>query len=166
MSNTAKEIIKGAILMEYKGRAFYESVAQSTQNVSVREIFTSMAMEEAKHIQILRDRYEHLVKDGYIRDDSLPKQENDYAAVILSQKIRKEISGSGYEAAAITAALSMELAAVKYYSDRAQTAPDDGEKKLYQWLADWESSHVDLLTAIDHELKEKVWYDQQFWPVI
>jgi rubrerythrin len=60
----------------------------------------------------------------------------------------------------------LEEKAVAYYSSRANETSDPLEKDLYQWLADWEKTHFDLLLAIDNELKEQVWYDQQFWPAL
>ncbi len=167
MSDTkSKEILKGAILLEQKGKAFYENVAKMTDSAAVREVFTSMAMEEIKHTEILLDQYESLVKTGRMKDMAFPEQAPEFHQKILTEKIKNEINGAGYEAAAITAALAMEQSAVKFYGDRAVNAEDESEKKLYKWLEEWEKTHVELLVEIDNELREKIWYDQHFWPVL
>ena len=33
------------------------------------------------------------------------------------------------------------------------------------WLADWEKSHMTMLAELDKEIKEKIWYDNSFWPL-
>ena len=43
------DIIKGAILLERKGKTFYETTARNTASEAVREIFETMAAEEEKH---------------------------------------------------------------------------------------------------------------------
>jgi rubrerythrin len=74
------------------------------------------------------------------------------------------LSAADYEAAAISAAMSMEEKAIKLYSDRSAEAADPNEKALYQWLADWEKQHLHFLSAIDKELTEQIWHDNNFWP--
>jgi hypothetical protein len=34
---------------------------------------------------------------------------------------------------------------------------------FYQWLAEWERGHHQLLFQLDQELKEKIWTDNNFW---
>jgi rubrerythrin len=160
------EIIKGAILMEHKGKAFYDSVAQTTKNVSVREIFKSMAIEENKHIDILMSQYVSLSGTGKLKTLAMLEKPVDFSKNILTQKIKTEISGAGYEAAAISAAVNMEQQAIEFYSSRAKETGDGLEMELYDWLANWEKSHLDILVAIDDELKQSIWFDQKFWPVI
>ncbi len=159
------EIIKGAILMEHQGKAFYETVAKTATHVAVREIFQSMAIEEKKHIEMLSSQYVSLMKSGHMNNIVPDGEAGDFASKILNADVRKEISGAGYEAAAIGAALNMEKNAVEYYGARAQSATDPGEKKLYEWLSDWEKTHLDILVTLDRELRESVWYDQGFWPI-
>jgi rubrerythrin len=163
--NKAIEIIKGAILMENRGMAFYNAVAQATPNISVREIFRSMALEEKKHIQMLSDQYISLTKNGKMIPMDWSEKPMDFSTQIITKKIRESVSGAGYEAAAIGAALAMEEQAIKFYSARAETTSDKNEEELYQWLANWEKTHLDVLVAIDNELKEAVWFDNKFWPI-
>ena len=43
---TAEDILKSAILLEKRGRAFYTKVAKQTEHEGVREFFEMMADEE------------------------------------------------------------------------------------------------------------------------
>ncbi|MCK7507656.1 MAG: hypothetical protein MZV70_28840 [Desulfobacterales bacterium] len=55
------------------------------------------------------------------------------------------MSAADFEAAAVAAAMSMEKNAIEIYSRRAAEAQDPDEKALYDWLAKWETAHLDFL---------------------
>lgn len=163
----AVDILKGAILLERKGKAFYENVAKNTTSDSIKSIFETMAAEEAKHIQILEQHFLNLQKNGTFQAVSYTGSPSDIIATeVLNEKIKEDISASGYEAAAISAAMAMEEKAVKYYSDRRDVSKDALEKELYEWLSTWEKTHLQFLADIEKELMETVWYDNNFWPMI
>jgi len=160
----ALDILKKAILLEMKGKSFYEGVARDTQHEGIRNVFETMAVEEGDHIEILSRQFKSLGRSGVFEAVTLEESPKDFSGDILTKGIRKEINAAGYEAAAIAAAMSMEERAVKFYSDQASTSDDSMVKEIYQWLADWEKSHLNLLVTLDRELQEEVWNDQSFWP--
>jgi len=164
MSDRVIDLIKGAILLERKGKAFYETTARNTQSEGVREVFETMAAEEEKHIEILSKHYESLVREGKLSQIEYSDQPENISRQVLTKKIRNEISAAGYEAAAISAAMAMEDNAVRFYSQRATTTTDNLEKELFNWLSNWEKTHLQFLSDLDNELKEAVWYDNKFWP--
>jgi rubrerythrin len=82
----------------------------------------------------------------------------------LSERVKKEISAAGFEAAAISAAIDFENRAIEVYQGRANNAMDPNEKEMYQTLADWERTHFHMLHKIDEDLKEQIWQDNNFWP--
>ena len=86
------------------------------------------------------------------------------ASKVITAEFKKEISAADYEAAAISAAMSMEKNAITLYEDRAAEADDSNEKALYKWLAEWETQHLFFLSEIDKELREEIWNDNNFWP--
>jgi rubrerythrin len=158
------EILKSAILMEKRGEAFYEKVAQQTSGEAVKRFFEMMANEEKDHIRILSKQFKaYQDNQQFDTGDFEGQHESDLTAEVLSTEIKSEISASTYEAAAISAAMSMEERAIKLYSDRAGAATDPNEKELYNWLAKWETQHLNFLADIDRELTEAIWYDQSFW---
>ncbi len=159
------DIVKGAILLEYRGKALYDSVIQSTQSSVVKELFGFLSQEEAKHIELLEKQYKTLTRNHSFDLNDSVLADIQTSKVVLNEKTTSEISGAGYEAAVIAAALGFEKNAVAYYSDRAAHAELPGEKQLYQWLAEWEKTHLNLLAELDKELKEKIWYDNSFWPM-
>jgi rubrerythrin len=158
-------ILKNAILLEKRGQAFYEKVAQQASGSAVKRFFEMLADEEENHIQTLANQFKTYQSQKKFDPHLLgSEQPSDVVSKVLSQEIIAEISAADYEAAAISAAMAMEKSAIKLYSDRAADATDPTEKKLYQWLADWENRHLSFLADIDRELTENIWYDQNFWP--
>ena len=57
MDDKPIEILKCAILMEKRGRAFYKKVAQQASGEVVKRFFEMMAEEESNHIKILSDQF-------------------------------------------------------------------------------------------------------------
>lgn len=164
MENKALEILKTAILMEKRGKAFYEKMAEQTQSPEAKKIFSIMAEEEKAHVEFLSVQFSHYMKEhSFMKPDKSVAQE-DVAHEILNTEIVKQISAASFEAAAISAAMDFETKAVEVYSKRAAESEDPNEKELYQWLAEWESGHHKILHDLNEQLKEDIWYDNQFWP--
>lgn len=159
-------ILKGALLLEYRGKALYESAAKTTEIPEVEALFSMLEDEEKKHIEALRTHMSRVQNQAALTHnvefEHLPPKEAD---PILSKDIIEKVHGAGYEAAVISAALDFEKKAVKYYSEQESQAENEVEKTLYNWLKRWEVGHMQMLADLDSELKEKIWFDNQFWPV-
>lgn len=163
--NKTIDILKEAILLEHKGKTLYLSAAESTSNEHAREMFDMLVDEENKHIEILSKQLK-LVASGKDFDASgLDDVSGATADAVLSENVVKGISGAGYEAAVISAALEFEKNAVKYYGKQEAAAKSDEEKKLFNWLVRWEKDHMTMLAKIDDDIKEQIWYDNNFWPL-
>lgn len=158
------EILKQAILLEKRGKAFYTNAADNSRDDETRKIFRTMADEEEEHVKFLAEQFKKFKDSGKFDASELPKiEEETIVTEVLTKSITDNISSAGFEAAAISAAIDMENKAIEVYSERAKNAEDIEEKKFYQWLADWEKGHHKLLYQLDQELKEKVWFDNSFW---
>lgn len=162
----AVDILKTAILLERRGKAFYAQVAAVTAIPEAKEVFTIMAEEEQAHIDFLSDQYKNLLTHKTFSKQRLVDSHANEAIVnkILSEGIKGKIEAASYEAAAIGAAIDMENNAIRVYSERAVESTDLNEKELYAWLADWENTHLTLLNEMNKQLMESVWYDNHFWP--
>lgn len=165
MPKSAEDILKTAILLERRGKAFYSMTARQTESDAVRKIFTMMAEEEDSHIDFLSREFAEYEKNGRFSGNAMQNPANDAEALlILSERVKKEISAAGFESAAISAAIDFENRAVEVYQGRANEAEDPNEKQMYQMLADWERTHFRLLHKLNEDLKEQVWHDNNFWP--
>jgi len=161
----ALEVLKSAILLEKRGKAFYEKMAEQTTSAEARKIFTTMAEEEKAHVEFLSVQFVNFFKEGkFLKPDTGFNQTEDISHEVMNPELIKQISAASLEAAAISAAMDFETRAVELYSKRAAEADDPNEKEMYRWLADWESGHHKILYDLNEALKETIWYDNQFWP--
>jgi rubrerythrin len=158
------DILKMAILMEKRGKAFYETVAAQTKSEEVKKIFDIMAGEEQTHIEFLSRQFSSYQKNHEFTKSDFSGNQNQIADMILNEKIKKEINAASYEAAAISAAIDMETKAIEVYSARAAETENPVEKELFLWLAEWEKGHHKILNDLNEELKQSIWFDNQFWP--
>ena len=163
MEQHSLDIIKKAILLEHRGKALYDSVVHSSTVDEIKELFEILASEEEKHIEILNSQFNRAANGQDFEELELKRAEQD-TDKILTKEIINAISGAGYEAAVIAAALEFEKNAVEFYSQRAESAKLENEKKLYNWLSDWEKGHMAMLADLDKNLREQIWYDNSFWP--
>ena len=165
-TKSATDILKEAILLERRGKAFYSMTAANTTSEAAKKIFTMMAEEEDEHIKFLSAQFAHYEKNKQFKDNSIVNESPDeeIAMKVLSADFVKQVTAASYEAAAIAAAIDFETRAVKIYSERAEAATDTNEKELYTMLAKWESTHHFWLHKMNEELKESIWFDNQFWP--
>jgi len=166
MKANLSDILKQAIIMEARGKSLYQKVAEQTENEDVKKIFNIMAEEEQTHIEFLsKQLVSYKNKEKFDKYDIESKQHDEETVnSILTKEITEKISGAGFEAAAISAAIDMENKSIEVYSEQAKKATDPNAKELFEWLANWEKGHHKLLTELNKQLTEKVWYDNSFWP--
>ena len=165
MGKAAIDILKEAILLERRGKAFYTTAARQSESEAARKIFEMMAAEEDEHIDFLSKQFAHYDKNKeFMKTEGTHDVDDATVLQILSEEIKKQVNAASFEAAAISAAIDFETRAVNVYSERAESATDPNEKEMYQMLADWEKGHHYWLNKINEELKEQVWFDNNFWP--
>lgn len=165
MADSTIEILKNAILLERRGNAFYQKIAQEAADITVSQFFEIMADEENKHLKILSDQFKmYQTEKRFIEKNYEDADTSKLTSEILTEDLKTKISAAGFEAAAISAAMSMEERAINLYSEAATAATDPEEKKLYRWLAGWERQHLEFLIKIDRKLTESIWFDNHFWP--
>jgi rubrerythrin len=166
-SSATLEILKQAILLEKRSRAFYRHVAQQTSHRAVETFFSLMAAEEEQHIDMLSRQYKAFKNDRRLAPMDYPAAGEPAAELshqVLTAELVDAVAAAGFEAAAIGAAMALEQKAVDLYAQRSDAAADAEEKALYHWLSRWEHTHLEFLATLDREMTQKIWHDQQFWP--
>lgn len=158
------EILKSALLLEIRGKVFYQKTAAEAQNESVRDFFEQMANEEDSHIKILSKQYSTYNEKGKFAPQALSSFDNAVVDKVLTETFKNNVSAASFESAAVSAAMGMEQRAIDLYSNQAAKTKDPEEKKLYEWLAGWETRHLEMLAEIDRQITETIWHDNSFWP--
>jgi rubrerythrin len=163
-SNTLT-ILKHAFLMEKKGKSLYEKAMNHAKDEAVKAFFQDLANDEQEHMDILEKQFKAYMNSGKFLAGSFEEDGSRVSAPnILDDTLKDKINAAGFEATAITAAVSFEEKAVKMYAERAKEAADPEEKKLYAWLSTWEKTHLKKLMSLEASLIESVWQDNSFWP--
>jgi len=164
-TNKTLNILKNAILMEKRGFAFYSNVADQASDAEISNVFRTMAFEESLHIKFLSEQFLSFEQNKEFTCPNLPDSSAEGVAnMVLSEEMKNKIAAAGFEAAAISAAIDMENKAIEVYSAQAKDTQDLNERMLFNWLANWEKGHLKILNDLDNELKERIWFDNQFWP--
>jgi len=52
------------------------------------------------------------------------------------------------------------------FLDIIKEAQSSAVRELFETLSHWEKTHLKLLSDIDKELRERIWHDTNYWPVI
>lgn len=163
--SNALTILKHAFLMERKGKALYEKAMEHAADDSVKSFFKDLADDEQEHMNILEKQFKALMASSRFTAGGFENNAAAHSAPdILDETLKSKISAAGFEATAITAAISFEEKAVKMYAERSIAATDPEEKKLYHWLSTWEKTHLKKLLVLDAALMESIWQDNSFWP--
>ena len=100
------DILKGAILLERRGRSFYQNVAGQAKNEAVKQVFETRAEEEQKHIEFLARQYKSVEQGGKFEPVKLETAPDKATRSVLTKGVKSEILAAGFEAAAISAAMS------------------------------------------------------------
>ena len=115
------DILKSAILLEKRGKAFYRTVADQSTNADVKEFFETMAAEEVQHVKILSDQYKAFKENGIFQGPGHLGNGCRFQKV-LTPEVKDRIAAADFEAAAISAAMLMEERAIALYSRRSDEA--------------------------------------------
>lgn len=154
------KIIKTAILNEHEGYQFYQMAAGQTKVQEVREVFLSLAEEEKKHEQYLRNLYETVLanKSGSFEVPCAVDSPN----LFNRDQLLKE--SPSLLVSALSVGVMMEEASIEFYKEAAKTTKTENARKLYLQLADWENEHFNTLEQAYDFAREEWWAKQGFSP--
>lgn len=165
MPQKSLDVLKEAILLERRGRAFYLQAAAQSQHPPVREFFETMAAEEERHMHVLDNQYKKFsASQSFAPLETMDADSRPLHDIVLSREAMQQIEAADFEAAAISAAMLLEERAVRLYAEHAAGAEDPNEKALFAWLARWEQGHLSFLNDLDRGIRAAVWNDNRFWP--
>ena len=103
MTDQSLDILKEAILLERRGRAFYMKIAGQAENQAVREFFETMAAEEMQHIEILGEQLKsYAANQGFTSMEVSATENKPLPELVLSPEVKQQIAKADFEAAAIS----------------------------------------------------------------
>lgn len=143
------EILEKAIAFEEEGMAFFQDRAANAPSTLERNLFNSLAKDEAGHKAHLVQMREDLLKEGTL--DVLPEVDDDHVA-----DVRRIFEGA-LEAAhdpydyqveeleILQGALEVERRGYHMYADAAAKVSSPKAKAIFEHLAAEEQNHYSLL---------------------
>lgn len=163
MEKDRENVLKEAYYLELKGKALYKDAVREGMSAELRELFEFFAGEEEAHASMLKEQLKALKSGETLKPGSPSASAGGFP--LPMKVVAKAVNAAGFEGALVSAALDFETRAHDFYSNQARNEADTDLKALYSWLADWERQHMALFAELDREIREKVWYDNSFWPL-
>jgi len=146
-----QELVKSlrtAIEVENNGLISFLKFARSTKDLTGKNMFIRLAMDEHEHRLILEKQLNNLLDGGEWQNIEIPPSEVEQLLPKLRDK-QKQIKGeSGMaELDALQTAIDLEKKAASFFREEAAKATNPEVKKMFNRLAEWEDSHYDLIQA-------------------
>jgi erythrin-vacuolar iron transport family protein len=129
-----KQVISDAIACEIEAKEFYEKIAEKIKDNYLKELFGTLAKEEAKHEKILNN----ILNQGKM-DKTFFNFAKDFkvAETIEMPEVNENLNLKD----AIGIAMKNEETAMKQYLALAENCDDDQLKQVFNDLAAMESDH-------------------------
>lgn len=132
--HTYQQIIKDAIHGEIEAHKFYQAVADKVTDSHLRQMFLSFAEEELKHRRILEgfnEKPDMAIHFARVPDFHLSETMADTGELSMKMK----------PADAIALAMKKEEAAMRHYTQLADSCGDAAQQKVFRELAAMERGH-------------------------
>lgn len=160
------DAVKRAIMLEVHGLRFYEVAATRCTSQAARELFQDLAKDEVRHRQELEKQFRHLFKGEKM--DFLPQESHKdlrFRDPVIGTDLKQRVEEAWFDSAALSIGVMLEKKAMAYYRKRELACSDKATRELFGWLARWEKTHLDRLTALERAMREEIWHESRFWPL-
>lgn len=162
MSSNEVKIIRQALLNEQEAISFYTMAAGQAKSEEAKEAFLDLAAEEQKHVDWLMALYKSICEDSVGAFDPSVFDEPSAPVQYDWNTIGRESGSLGVSVFGI--GITMEKAAIDYYSEAARTTELPAAKALYEKLVRWEYQHLEQFQKEYDKLREEWWDQQGFSP--
>ncbi len=144
----AVRALKTAIEIEDNGLLNFLKFARQTKDVTGKNMFIRLAMDEHEHRLIIEKQLNNLLVGKPLIKIEIPKSEIEEIAPKIREKQQRTRGESGLlEIDALNTALDLERKAAKFFRDQEKLVSDPEAKALFIRLAEWEDAHFDLIQA-------------------
>lgn len=143
------EILEKAIAFEEEGMAFFQQRAQAAPSVLERNLFTSLAKDEAGHKASLVLMRDDLQRENTI--DALPDVDDEHILNVRQifensmDEVNDPYEFQNEELEILNGAMEVERRGFHLYNDAAQAVTSPRAKAIFQGLAAEEQNHYSLL---------------------
>ncbi|MBN2011767.1 ferritin family protein [candidate division KSB1 bacterium] len=162
-TDVAVQALQGAISIENTGLETYLRFARQTNDITGKNMFIRLAMDELEHQQILTRQLNKLAEGKQWQSENIPLSEIEQVAPTIRDKVKRIRGESGAaEIDALNTALELERKAAAYFRKHAEIIDDVNAKDLFKRLAEWEDAHYDIIQAeLDAIIGTGFWFNIQ-----
>jgi rubrerythrin len=147
----ASSALEQALELERNGYQFYTEAAGRTVDQAGKEMFQSLAGDEVLHQQVIQRQIDALGQgQGWALPEEAGQGEVDLETPLFPKgklELEKTVRPDASDVDALLFALKIENDSFSLYAGQAQAATDSNAKALYEYLADAERTHFNLLMA-------------------
>ncbi len=136
------EAVQTAMKMEEDAIRFYSEAAEKTAHPFGKKMFHSFALDEKRHLEMLKGIFEGLNIE--IREGD-PGEAVKSIFETMKSGMMERIKATTDEINALKMALEMEKEGFEYYKKITAGTSDEKEKALFQRLAREEEKHYSIL---------------------
>lgn len=143
------EALDQALCLEQEGQAFYLRAAERTADAKGAAMFRSLADDERNHAEVIQSRIDALVKgEPWMVPDCVQECDPDLSEPLFPRDkaaFEKAIRPDDSDVDALLFALKVESDSYDLYVEQARSEEDPDAVKMYEYLADAERTHINLL---------------------
>jgi rubrerythrin len=168
----SREAVRGlrlAITNELEGREFYRMAAAAAGHDGVRQMFTFLMEEEARHHEELLRQIARLSEGKPMR---VARRGPDRKAIrkfrgpLLSPELVRDSRKASGAAAVLSLGMTLEKRAIAHFTAlRKRFAGDEAASRFFDVLIAWEKEHLIILTRQYESLREMYWEEARSWPI-
>lgn len=155
------EIFQLAINLEKEALISYLRFAQQIAELTGKNLFIRLAMDEFEHIEILEKEKNHFEKEKRFKELEIPQTEIEKYIANLKPFLpkKREVSDLN-ELNILQMALDLEKRSIDFYQNQEKGSKEEVAKKIWQRLKEIEEGHYKLIQAeIDSLTKTGFWFD-------
>jgi len=143
------EVVRAAMEVEKRGRAFYSAMAARTDDAELQSLFVRLAQDEVEHLHRLEKLVAHYVRGAFWEDEetALPYLQRFHDGEIFPSEalLNAALGAPSPELAALTLAIRAEEGFAMFFQSAAERARSSEGREAFHWLAREEQSHAALL---------------------
>lgn len=162
---TLADGVAQAIQAEIEGYEFYNLIASKSKDEGAREMFASLAKDEANHQMWLADLYGKLLNNPDAKPPRMPaKTKYNFKSPIFTKDFLASRKKKNLEMSALTIGVLLETNAIEHYKKQSHLASEPSIKKFFDDLVRWEGDHLRALIAQKQFLMREIFAAARFEP--
>ena len=155
------DIYQFAMQMEKDGENLYHDIRNRANQPGLKEIFTLLANQEAKHYMVIEQMSRG---NGLPQLSEEPVFDNVKNIFIMMKETGDDFQFNASEAEIYQKALKLETESQQFYQDKANEIAEESKKQLLLRLAEEENKHRILMEMlIEFITRPQTWLENAEW---